>query len=54
MATVAVEIENNSGQTVRMSVDDGEQLEYLKRLQRREELKSVKVLTPARKPASSK
>ncbi|WP_199830166.1 hypothetical protein [Streptomyces viridochromogenes] len=55
MADVAVEIVNNSKQTVRMTVDDGEQLDYLKKLVRREDLQSVKVVTPAgRKPAASK
>lgn len=54
MAVVPVEIVNNSGQTVRMSVDDGEQLEYLRKLAKREDLKSVKVLAPTstRKPAA--
>jgi hypothetical protein len=53
VALVPVEIVNNSGQTVRMSVDDGEQLAYLRKLVRAEELESVKVLTSAaRKPAS--
>lgn len=52
MALVPVEIVNNSGQTVRMSVDDGEQLAYYRKLVRAEDLESVKVLTPARKPAA--
>jgi hypothetical protein len=53
MASVAVEIVNASDQTVRMTVDEGEQLEYLRKLVRREDLKSVKVVTPAgRKPAA--
>jgi heme-binding NEAT domain protein len=56
MALVAVEIVNNSNQTVRMTVDDGEQLDYLKTLQRRDTLQSVKVVpapsAPARKPAA--
>lgn len=52
---VPVEIVNKSGQTVRRMVEeDGEDLAYLQRLARREDLKSVKVLTPAsaRKPAA--
>ena len=53
---VPVEVVNGSGQTVRLMVEeDSEQLEYLKRQVRREELESVKVLTPAaaaRKPAT--
>ena len=54
MALVPVEIVNNSGQTVRRMVEEGEDLDYLKTLVRREDLESVKVLTPAaaRKPAS--
>ena len=53
MASVAVEILNNSGQTVRMTVDEGEQLDYLKSLVRREDLQSVKPLTQTtRKPAA--
>lgn len=54
MALVPVEIVNNSGQTVRRMVEEGEDLAYLKTLVRREDLESVKVLTPAaaRKPAS--
>ncbi|MFM9629510.1 hypothetical protein ACKI10_18020 [Streptomyces galilaeus] len=55
MALVPVEIVNNSGQTVRRMVEeDGEDLAYLKTLVRREDLESVKVLTPAaaRKPAT--
>jgi hypothetical protein len=52
MALVPVEIVNKSGQTVRMSVDDDEQLAYFRKLVRADELESVKVLTPARKPAS--
>lgn len=55
MAVVPVEIVNKSKQTVRMSLDDGEQLDYFKKLVRADELESVKVLTPARKaPTSSK
>lgn len=53
MATVAVEIVNTSGQTVRMSVDDGEPLDYLNTLVRREHLRSVKVVPASgRKPAT--
>jgi hypothetical protein len=48
MALVPVEVVNNSGQTVRLSLEeDSEQLEYLRKLVRREDLESVKVLTPA-------
>jgi hypothetical protein len=54
MALVAVEVVNNSDQTVRLSMDeDSDQLAYLKTLVKREHLVSVKVL-PARKPAASK
>lgn len=52
---VPVEIVNGSGQTVRLMVEeDGEQLAYLRKLVRREDLESVKVITPAagRKPAT--
>ncbi|MFF8473887.1 hypothetical protein [Streptomyces sp. NPDC015414] len=54
MALVAVEIVNNSDQTVRRMLDeDGEDLAYLKRMVRREDLKSVEVVKPAaRKPAA--
>jgi hypothetical protein len=56
MAVVPVEVVNNSGQTVRLSLEeDSEQLAYLRTLVRREDLDSVKVLTPtARKPAATK
>ncbi|WP_329544697.1 hypothetical protein OG548_08245 [Streptomyces sp. NBC_01356] len=57
MALVAVEIVNKSKQTVRLSLEeDGEELEYLRKLVRREDLVSVEVLksAPARKPAASK
>lgn len=56
MALVAVEIENNAGQTVSLMLDeDGEQHQYLRTLVRREDLRSVKVVkpAPARKPAAS-
>jgi hypothetical protein len=54
MALVSVEIVNNSKQTVRLSLDeDGEELAYLRKLVKREDLESLKVL-PARKPAASK
>ncbi|ADE43452.1 gp28 [Streptomyces phage phiSASD1] len=52
---VPVEIVNNSGQTIRLMVEeDGEQLAYLRRQAKREDLESVKVLSLAslRKPAS--
>lgn len=49
MADVPVEVVNNSGQTVRLTLDaDGEYLAYLRKLVRAEELESVKAL-PARK-----
>jgi hypothetical protein len=56
MALVPVEVVNNSGQTVRLLLeDDGEQLEYFRKQVRSEDLQSVKVITPAgRKPAASK
>lgn len=54
MATVAVEIVNTSDQTVRMSVDDGEQLDYLNSLVRREHLKSVKVTAPSGRKSAAK
>jgi hypothetical protein len=55
MALVAVKIVNNSGQTIGRMVDEGEELEYLKRLVRREDLQSVDVIDAkpaARKPAA--
>lgn len=53
MALVAVEIKNNSGQTVRRMVEeDGEDFAYLKRLVRREDLQSVEVIES--KPAARK
>lgn len=57
MALVAVEVENNSGQTVALTLEeDGEQHEYLRKLVRREHLRNVKVVKPAptRKPAATK
>lgn len=57
MADVPVEIVNNSGQTVQMTLDEeSEYLAYLRKLVRAEELESVKVLkpAPARKPAPAK
>lgn len=54
MALVPVEIVNKSGSTVRMTVDDGEQLDYLRKLVRAEDLDSVKLITPARKSAAGK
>lgn len=53
MADVAVEVVNNSDQTVRLTLDEeGEALAYLRRQVRAEDLKSVKVLTPTRKTAA--
>ncbi|MCI3271019.1 hypothetical protein [Streptomyces cylindrosporus] len=54
MALVAVKIVNNSDQTVeRLVEEDGEELEYLRKLLRREDLKSVEVVKPStRKPAA--
>ncbi|MGI5408224.1 hypothetical protein ACQEV9_15655 [Streptomyces chartreusis] len=56
MALVPVEIVNNSGATVQMTLDeDGEHLAYYRKLVRAEDLHSVKVLkpaAPARKPAT--
>jgi hypothetical protein len=51
---VPVEIVNGKGQTVRMTLEeDGEQLAYFRKLVKREDLESLKVLTPAaRKPAA--
>jgi hypothetical protein len=55
MALVAVEVVNNSAQTVRLSLDeDGDTLAYLRKLVKREDLDSVKVLPAARKTAASK
>lgn len=57
MALVAVEVENNSGQIVALTIEEnGEQHEYLRKLVRREDLRSVKVVkpAPARKPATAK
>lgn len=54
MADVAVEIVNNSGKTVRMTIDDGEQLDYYRKLVKREDLESVKVLTPAARKTAAK
>lgn len=55
MALVAVEIVNNSAQTVRLTLDDeGDDLAYLRKRAKREELESVKVLPAGRKPAASK
>lgn len=57
MALVAVEIVNKAPepQTVRLMLEeDGEQLDYLRKLVKREDLESVQVLKPAaRKPAAS-
>jgi hypothetical protein len=47
---------NNSGQTVGLSLEeDGEMLDYFRKLVRAEALHSVKVLkpAPARKPATA-
>ena len=53
MADVAVEVVNNSDQTVRLTLDeDGEYLAYLRRLARAEEIQSVKVLPAGRKTAA--
>lgn len=53
MALVSVEIVNNSDQTIRRSVEeDSEEFAYLQTLVRREDLKSVRVLTTARKSAA--
>ncbi|MDX3550978.1 hypothetical protein PV729_04195 [Streptomyces europaeiscabiei] len=57
MAFVPVEIVNNSGQTVGMTLEeDGEMLAYFRKQVRAESLHSVKVLrpAPARKPAPAK
>lgn len=55
MATVAVEVLNNKGQTVRLSLeDDSDMLAHLRKMVKREELESVKVLPAARKAAASK
>jgi hypothetical protein len=55
MAFVAVEVVNNSDQTVRLSLDaEGDTLAHLHKLAKREDLKSVKVLPAARKTAASK
>ncbi|MEU0245176.1 hypothetical protein ABZ192_12725 [Streptomyces sp. NPDC006235] len=55
MAVVPVEIVNNSGQTVRMSLgEDSDLLAHLRKQVRTEELVSVKVLTPARKTSATK
>lgn len=54
MADVAVEVVNNSGQTVRLTLDsEGELLADLRKQVKREDLESVKVLPAggARKPA---
>lgn len=51
MAQIDLEIVNNSGQTLGLRVEEnGETHEYLQRLVRREDLKSVRKM-PARKPA---
>lgn len=55
MALVPVEIVNNSGQTVCLTLEEpGEMLEYFRKQVRAEALESVKVLkpSPARKPAT--
>lgn len=54
MALVPVEIVNNSGATVQMTLEeDGEQLAYFRKLVRAEDLESVRVIKPAtRKPAT--
>lgn len=53
MALVAVEVVNNSDQVVRLSLEeDSEQLDYLRKQARREDIKSVKVLPAARKTAA--
>jgi hypothetical protein len=51
-----IEVENNSGQVVRLSLEeDSEQLEYLRKLARRDDLRSVKVVpAAARKTAATK
>jgi hypothetical protein len=55
MALVAVEVENKSKQVVRLALEeDGEQLDYLRKLLKRDELERVEVVkTAARKPAAS-
>ncbi|KND45316.1 hypothetical protein [Streptomyces stelliscabiei] len=54
MALVPVEIVNNSGQTVQMTLDEnGEQLAHFRRMVRREELVSVEVIEPATTPRKS-
>jgi hypothetical protein len=58
VADVPVEVVNNAGQTVRLTLDeDGEFLAHLRKMVRAEDLESVKVLkpsAPARKPAPAK
>jgi hypothetical protein len=57
VALVPVEITNNSGQTVGMTLEeDGEMLAYFRKQVRAEALHSVRVLkpAPARKPATAK
>lgn len=55
---VLVEVENKSRQVVRLTLDeDGEQLQYLRKLLKRDELERVDVLPKApaaRKPAAGK
>jgi hypothetical protein len=55
MALVAVEVENKSKQVVRFALEeDSEQIDYLRKLLKRDELERVEVLKPsARKPAAS-
>lgn len=53
MADVAVEVVNNSGATVRLTLDEeGEALAYLRKQVRSEDLQSVKVLPAPRKTAA--
>lgn len=50
-----VEVENKSKQVVRFELDeDSEQLDYLRKLLKRDELERVEIVKPApRKPAAS-
>lgn len=56
MALVNVEIENKSGQVVGLAVEDpSDQLDYLRKLLKRDELERVDVVkSSARKPAATK
>jgi hypothetical protein len=55
MADVVVEVVNNTGAVVRLTLDEhGETLAYLRTQVKREDLESVRIVPAARKPSASK